>query len=655
MRILLLLSKDGTNCAADYIRSSVGEMTALELDECFPAGLTRPGLMIETVADSFNVQDFIQVHQMAGYLCRHWYRYGGHDPTVWRDVSLGEIAEDHFYTYFVQLLHGLTLAKRCLEQYRPEQVVFCGATSFPFKQPFAYLADHMGILSVEHRLAQEQSSGKRLSNRAMSAVKHGMALRKMASGGRLLSDRARSTMADAMWRHLPLAQQACLGLRRWWRLRQREDRMVVMIPTFHNLMWLIRQLKKDKRFYVIELDRQKIRSLDWLRQNYLTRRTWHEIEAIRNGRGEYYEQVWSSMEADPVLQELFLFEGISYWPLVRDKLRRFVTSLGQGMTILEAQHSLLETERPHLLLFHIPFAGGQRSLVNLAHLRPDIQAAVYTEGAYFYKDIYRPYFTRVDYLLAWGDTDVEIFPELGYSRRHVKIIGQQNDLHQTGKWPHPTKKNAPSLPSWTSQRNGRKLIVYFDTTPWPLYLGLTQRLMETIAKLMALLPEYDLAFRPHPRFDRTGWGRTERRFAFVQELDLPNVYLTNWRQSSLGKVIHKTDLGITLGSAVIYDLLSANKPVAIPAWLPWNKEPDREISVTPEGELAAPDLIAALFVSHAPEDLVSTIRRVLECPEAWASKQEARQRFLESQVDSTVEAREVLLHLARTQTMRDSD
>ena len=644
MRTLLLLSTGGTDCAADYVRHSVGEMIALEIEECFPAGLTWPGLMIKSVADSLNAQDFRQAPQMAGYLCCHWYRYSGHDPTVWRDVSLGEVAEHHFYNYFVQLLHGLTLAKRCLEQYRPEQVVFCGTTNSPFKQPFAYLADHMGIPFVEHRLAQDQNSGKRPSNCAISAVKRRMAFHKIASGGRLLFNWTRSTLAEAMW-HLPLVQQTRLELRRWWRLRQREDRTVAMITPFHSLNWLVRLLKKDKRFYVIELDREKVRSLDWLRQNYLTRHTWHEIEAIRNGRDEHYEQVWSSMEADALLREQFLFEGISYWPLARDELRRFVTSLlGQSMTILEAQHILLETENAHLLLFLMPFGGGQRTLVNLAHLRPDIQAAVYPEAVYFYKDACRPFFTRVDYLLAWGEADVELFPELGYRRQQIKIIGRQDDLRQPGKLPHP-EKNAPSLTSRISQRNGKKLIVYFDTTPWPLYLGLTQRLMETIAKLMALLPEYDLAFRPHPRFDRTGFGRTERRLAFVRELNLPNVYLADARQESLDTIIHAADLGITLGSAVIYELLVANKPVVVPAWLPWARESGREINPLPEVELCALNLRQALFIVRTPDDWVATLRYILEHPEAWLSKQEARQRFLTRQVDSQVNAAEVLLSM----------
>ncbi len=156
---------------------------------------------------------------------------------------------------------------------------------------------------------------------------------------------------------------------------------------------------------------------------------------------------------------------------------------------------------------------------------------------------------------------------------------------------------------------------------------------------MAGLPEYDLAFRPHPRFDEYVAGATARRFAFVTELGLPNVFLTDNRQDSLGEILEAADLCLALTSSVVFDVLAANKPLLVPMWEPWKTELTFQ--------WADPHLWDAVIPVHSPDELAPTIRSVLENPEVWASKQAAVRRFMDGQIDSATDPAEILLRLAR--------
>jgi hypothetical protein len=645
---LIVLGVGGIKSAYEYIQTSPHGITLLEVEECFSQKLLRPGISIKGVMDYLSSDELRQVNHYAGYLCRNWYKYNGNDATVWRGVSQGHVAEFHLYNYFLNLLHSITLAKRSLELEVPAQVVFCGSES-PLEKGFKYMAEYLGIPFVGLRPNLYCDSLKsdlfpvlgkavtRLKRERMGFLKYGL---------RLMLGSVRTNLEKWLWHHLPVVQNAVLVLRRRQRQQWRKNHTVIMITPHHALNGLIEGLRRDERFRVETLDRQKVRSLDWIRLNYLMPREWQRIRALEIERRQYFSHMWSSMSADAAFRDLFMINGLPLWKLMQDKLQTVYTSnFSRGVSIIEAQNIMLDVEQPHLVAFVMPFGIGQKTFAYLASSRDGTKAAVYPEAIKIEANFEMPFASQVDFLLAWGSASVAAFRGHGFSEKQITILGHQRQPPLS----HNAQKGLKRVLALRKQHEGRRLIVYFDSTPWRLYFGLTQRLMETICRLMKELPKYDLAIRPHPRLESAMSDVTyEKRFSFVKELNLPNVFVTESQQESIEDIIQATDLGITLGSTVIYELLEANKPVLVPSLLPWNAELHKEFNSGPESESIDPNLESVLFTANSPDEMVSTIRYILEHPEAWDSKQWARRRFLEGQIESEVDPAEVLLQLAHT-------
>ncbi len=450
--VLVVLGLGGSEAAIRFVQETNSEIVLLELDEYLCKQASAPSVIFRNVTDYLSPQDLQEISKQAARICHQWYKCGDADLTVWKGVSLGEIAEHSLYIYLIDRLQGIALARKATDALHPSQVVFCGIAS-PFSEAFSYVARYRDIpfLHLQSAVATDASdqrdrgTGKfRLYHKVQSIVgklrtekhkfiQHG--LDRVVEKMQTHATRVQTTIAEWVWDYLPCLQAVRLSLRRWLHEQLRRRRVLVMITPHHTLLWLIDILKRDPRFSVHEIDRQKVRSLEWVRLNYWTRPEWHQITPIVGGRAAYFDRIWSRLSAEYASHQAFILNGLPLWGFLQDKLQNLLTDVfPRSALIVEAQDKLLDVELPHLVVFVMPFGGGQRSLSLLASLRADMKSVIRFEAAQIVGDPDRQCLRGVDFLLTWGLTGALLYAKEGYRSEQIQILGHPKvDFSHSGE------------------------------------------------------------------------------------------------------------------------------------------------------------------------------------------------------------------------------
>lgn len=326
------------------------------------------------------------------------------------------------------------------------------------------------------------------------------------------------------------------------------------------------------------------------------------------------------------LRSRFVFEGLSYWPLVRKRvdalIREDFSRLRRNIDLFGA---LSEKRRIKSVVLRNDVKEAEKTIVFSARRR-GIPTLVVQHGALAEHNGHKRIFA--DKIAVWGEYGVRWYEKFGNDKNRLMIAGR------TGHEKLVQKKN--SLPdndilrrSGIGKREGR----YFVTLVSPgqsmqrqtsfLSDDVTEVIVRNILREAALLKNVDVIIKAHPQEDLKALEKlispTDACFAkAVQDVD---IY----------ELIKLSDVVITMDSTVGLDALIMDKPLMV-------------VNFTRRKDLIPYVAGGVAMGVYKKNELSGTLRKMLEGRLLAEGASPARKSFLEDFIrDSNVSASETIM------------
>lgn len=533
-----------------------------------------PDIKVASIYECLNSDNQIQSVRAASDIAGTWYNHPKIKKELkWQSINIGAMLEGMLPDFcLIDIVKSVEAVKRIIAEGQPDGVILVD-----FDEPFRIVLEE---LCKRHPTPYEVVTTGRLSN-CISKIRQQIAFKILS----LLLD-VRDIVVRILWAKLiyqilsPSIQNSKKGSsqRKAVFVGFTRNHFTHILPVAEHLEtqgWRIHVVRgllgstflasgglKVSRWPILPVDGyvSMLIFLKYLRAKWAMRRTWKRITK------------------DNRVDELFLYNGVNLWPLMKNHLRYcFYVYLPNTTRYFDLTLRMIEKESPDILVFGDDIGHAAHAMVAASSQRR-VNTAVMQHGIAADPWDYRP---CCNYILAWGSKSRETLIDWGVSAEKILCIGAPglDELILLHMDKARLNKMRVSVCEQLSINQTKKCILFLPSkiqgqTP-------AQAILMSFNAIKKLHLEDRFIVKLHPEDD----GNVERGIATSMHLNPLIVKDVNiW-----GLIAASTVVITTLNSTAGLEALILGKPViaikSIEALNIYDKTPGLVSEVTTENEL----------------------------------------------------------------------
>jgi hypothetical protein len=565
--------------------------------------------VIKYAEDYLSADELEEIDRQALDWIRNWHNNlpEEYKPALYyRDIPLGNFMEYELCFIMPQLLKKVKTARTILAREQPDTVLLLTRDNV-LKKAVSFVGKALDcpVLAVEcGKTNVTQSRSKALQNIA---------------------------------RIIGLAFDAIISLWDWITFKiyaKRRGQKLILFEDFERLYPIVDVIKARGKTQAIFFSNEgsTLNRLTALRKKKLYRALLHHLKPaavnrVRKARNRV-KNAWDDLKKNTSFQSYFDYEGLNLWPLVGDVFPFVFKDLfPQAIGIIESAYQGLAFYRPDNIVLNSDILTHGRAICFVAR-QLGIPTLLIQHGVY---EGYRGGLDIIsaDMVAAWGKSQVNSYIALGNDGSKVEVVGGYlfDKLHYRSQQEGRESESRERICRQLGLDSQKDIFTFttLDTPPREKFLSahntedVSEEIFRPVVEAIRAFPEKQLVVKLHPSESAEVYHRV------LTELSPAEKQVTMVKNIDLYDLIDASEMIISVPSTVALEAIILDKPVIIIRLRKCEHD-------TVYKRYPAPNV-------WRKEDIVPTIKSVLEDTELQKRLAEQRARFLSEEGEYLVDGK----------------